>query len=38
LLHVQRSPNPILVARVDNDGFFARLREKLSWGGLVDRD
>jgi NAD+ kinase len=38
LLHVQRSPNPILVARVDNDGFFARLREKLSWGGLADRD
>ncbi len=39
-LHVQRSPNPILVARVDasEDGFFAKLREKLGWGGLADRD
>jgi hypothetical protein len=35
---VQRSANPILVARVDNDGFFSRLREKLNWGGLADRD
>ena len=39
-LHVQRSPHPILVARVDADteGFFGRLREKLGWGGLADRD
>jgi len=38
-LHVQRSPDPILVARVDNKSFFfSRLREKLGWGGLVDRD
>ncbi len=39
-LHVQRSPDPILVARVaaDADGFFGRLREKLGWGGLADRD
>jgi NAD+ kinase len=38
-LHVQRSPDPILVARVDEAGFFfARLREKLGWGGLADRD
>jgi NAD+ kinase len=40
VLHVQRSPNPILVARVDAEtgGFFHRLREKLGWGGLADRD
>ena len=39
VLHVERSPNPILVARVDDAGFFfARLREKLAWGGLADRD
>ncbi len=40
VLHVRRSPDPILVARVDAeaDGFFARLREKLGWGGLADRD
>jgi NAD+ kinase len=37
-LHVRRSPNSILVARVDSEGFFSRLREKLSWGGLADRD
>ena len=38
-LHVQRSPNPILVARIDGEGFFfSRLREKLGWGGLADRD
>ncbi len=39
-LHVQRSPNPILVARIDEDedGFFGRLRQKLGWGGLAERD
>lgn len=39
-LHVRRSSDPILVARVDadEDGFFAKLREKLGWGGLADRD
>ncbi len=39
VLHVQRSPDPIHVARVDNQAFFfSRLREKLGWGGLADRD
>ena len=39
VLHVERSPAPILVARVDDNAFFfARLREKLGWGGLADRD
>ncbi|MDZ7630728.1 MAG: NAD(+)/NADH kinase [Gemmatimonadaceae bacterium] len=40
VLHIQRSPDPILVARLDadEDGFFSRLREKLGWGGLADRD
>jgi NAD+ kinase len=38
-LHVQRSPDPILVARMDDRAFFfSRLREKLGWGGLADRD
>lgn len=39
-LHVQRSPDPVLVARVgtNEDTFFSRLREKLGWGGLADRD
>ena len=38
-LHVQRSPHPVLIARVDDAGFFfAKLREKLGWGGLADRD
>ena len=39
VLHVQRSPDPIHVARVDDQAFFfSRLREKLGWGGLADRD
>lgn len=39
VLHVQRSPDPILVARMDDEAFFfSRLRAKLGWGGLADRD
>ena len=37
-LHVRRAPAPILVARLDGDGFFAKLRTKLGWGGLAERD
>lgn len=37
-LHVRRAAAPILVARLDGDGFFAKLRTKLGWGGLADRD
>jgi NAD+ kinase len=37
-LHVRRSPAPILAARLDGDGFFAKLRTKLGWGGLAERD
>ncbi|MCU0624954.1 MAG: NAD(+)/NADH kinase [Gemmatimonadaceae bacterium] len=37
-LHVRRAAAPILVARLDGDGFFSRLRQKLAWGGLADRD
>ena len=38
VLHVQRAPNPVLIARMDDDGFFSRLQQKLGWGGLPDRD
>jgi NAD+ kinase len=37
-LHVRRSPESILVARMDTESFFGKLREKLGWGGLADRD
>lgn len=37
-LHVRRSPESILIARMDTEGFWAKLREKLGWGGLADRD
>jgi NAD+ kinase len=37
-LHVRKSPDSILVARMDTEGFWLKLREKLGWGGLADRD
>ncbi|MCC7053684.1 MAG: NAD(+)/NADH kinase [Gemmatimonadaceae bacterium] len=38
-LHVQRSADPVLIARLDDASFFfTRLRDKLGWGGLADRD
>jgi NAD+ kinase len=37
-LHVRRSPESILIARMDTEGFWVKLREKLGWGGLADRD
>jgi NAD+ kinase len=37
-LVVRRAEHPVLVARFPGTTFFARLRVKLGWGGLVDRD
>jgi NAD+ kinase len=37
-LSVQRSQNPVLIVRLPGSTFFARLRHKLGWGGLVERD
>jgi NAD+ kinase len=37
-LTVRRSALPVLVVRFAGSTFFARLRHKLGWGGLLDRD
>jgi NAD+ kinase len=37
-LLVRRAQRPVLVVRFPGTTFFARLRHKLGWGGLVDRD
>ncbi len=37
-LLVERSPDPVLVVRFSDGSFFGRLREKMGWGGLSDRD
>jgi len=34
---VVRHAHPVLLARADADSFFVRLREKLQWGDLSDR-
>jgi NAD+ kinase len=34
---VVRAAQPVLLARVDTESFFARLRQKLQWGDLSDR-
>jgi len=34
---VVRASQPVLLARVDTESFFARLRQKLQWGDLSDR-
>jgi NAD+ kinase len=37
-LAVRRSALPVLVVRFAGSTFFAKLRHKLGWGGLLDRD
>jgi NAD+ kinase len=37
-LVVRRADEPVLVARFDHATFFERLRRKMGWGGLTDRD
>ncbi len=34
---VFRAPQPVLLARLDAESFFTRLRQKLQWGDLTDR-
>lgn len=35
---VQRAPRAVLLARVGEESFFGRLRRKLAWGDLTDRN
>ena len=37
-LTVCRAPHPVAIVRVPGTTFFARLRHKLGWGGLLERD
>lgn len=37
-LKVCRAPHPVAIVRFPGTTFFARLRHKLGWGGLLDRD
>ncbi|HEX6966099.1 MAG TPA: NAD(+)/NADH kinase [Gemmatimonadaceae bacterium] len=38
VLHVKRAANPVLIVRFPETTFFSRMRRKLGWGGLLDRD
>ena len=37
-LVVRRAEEPVLIARFEQGTFFSRLRRKMGWGGLTDRD
>ncbi|HEY0780253.1 MAG TPA: NAD(+)/NADH kinase [Gemmatirosa sp.] len=37
-LEISRSEHPVLVVRFSDGSFFGRLREKMGWGGLTERD
>jgi NAD+ kinase len=37
-LVVQRAARPVLLVRLGTEGFFARMRDKLKWGDLSDRE
>ena len=35
---VRRSGSPVLLARLQHDRFFSRMRAKLHWGDLSERE
>ena len=37
-LVVKRAAHPVLLVRLGPEGFFARMRKKLQWGDLTDRE
>jgi NAD+ kinase len=37
-LAVRRSERPVLIVRFPGTTFFSRMRRKLGWGGLIERD
>jgi NAD+ kinase len=37
-LRVRRADRPVLLGRLGPEGFFARMRRKLNWGDLSDRE
>jgi NAD+ kinase len=37
-LVIRRAETPVVIARFPDSGFFGRLREKMGWGGISERD
>jgi NAD+ kinase len=37
-LQIRRADKPVLLIRLGPEGFFARMRKKLQWGDLTDRE
>jgi NAD+ kinase len=37
-VEVRRADEPVRLVRLDGQGFFGRMREKLRWGDLSDRE
>ncbi len=37
-LRIRRAPTPVRIVRFPGTSFFVRLRHKLGWGGLTERD
>lgn len=37
-LTIRRSTHPVWIVRMDDASFFGRLRAKMGWGGLAERD
>lgn len=37
-LLIRRAPTPVVIVRFADSSFFARLRQKMGWGGLSERD
>ena len=37
-LLVRRAERPVVLIRLGPEGFFARMRKKLQWGDLTDRE
>jgi NAD+ kinase len=37
-LTIRRSPHAVHIVRIDGTTFFGRLRAKMGWGGLAERD
>jgi Predicted sugar kinase len=38
MLAIRRSTHPVLIVRFPEGSFFATMRQKLQWGGLLERD
>lgn len=37
-VYVRRSPNCVVLIRLGGEGYFSRMRQKLAWGDLADRE